>query len=58
VVLQLRGLGEVLTTPSRENVNVMNYPQDEMLPLQIKQSEGKLLVYNVKFVALLGAPYI
>jgi hypothetical protein len=35
-------LGEVLTTPSRENVNVMNYSQYEMLPLEIKQSGGKL----------------
>jgi hypothetical protein len=33
----------VLTTPSRENVNVMNYSQYEVLPLEIKQSGGKLL---------------
>jgi hypothetical protein len=30
-------LGEVPTTPSGENVNVMNYSQYEMLPLEIKQ---------------------
>jgi hypothetical protein len=36
-------LGEVLTTASRENVPVMNYSQYEMLPLEIKQSEGELL---------------
>jgi hypothetical protein len=41
VVLQLLGLGEVLRTPSRENVHVMNYPQHEMLSLEIKQSRGK-----------------
>jgi hypothetical protein len=47
VVLQLRGLSEVLTTPFRENVHVMNYPQDEMLPLEIKQSGVKLLPHSV-----------
>jgi hypothetical protein len=47
VVLKLGGLGEVLTTPSRENIHVMNYPQDEMLPLEIKQSGGKLLPHSV-----------
>jgi hypothetical protein len=31
-------LGEVLTTPARENVHVMNYSQYEMLPLEIKKS--------------------
>jgi hypothetical protein len=41
------GLGEVLTTSSRENVHVMNCPQDEMLPLEIKQSGGKLLHHSV-----------
>jgi hypothetical protein len=41
------GLGEVLTTPSRENVNVMQYPQYEMLPLEIKQSGGELLPHSV-----------
>jgi hypothetical protein len=40
-------LGEVLTTPSRENVYVMNYSQYEMLPLEIKQSGGKLLPHSV-----------
>jgi hypothetical protein len=40
-------LGEVLTTPSRENVLVMNYSQYEMLPLEIKQSGGKLLPCSV-----------
>jgi hypothetical protein len=37
----------VLTTPSRENVHDMNYPYDEMLPLEIKQSGGKLLPHSV-----------
>jgi hypothetical protein len=41
------GLGEVLTTPSRENTHVMNYSQYETLPLEIKQSEGKLLHHSV-----------
>jgi hypothetical protein len=36
-------LGEELTTPSRENTPVMNYSKYEMLPLEIKQSGGKLL---------------
>jgi hypothetical protein len=40
-------LGEVLTTPFRENVPVMNYSQYEMLPLEIKQSEGELLNRSV-----------
>jgi hypothetical protein len=40
-------LGEVVTTPSRENVNVMNYSQYDMLPLEIKQSGGKLLPHSV-----------
>jgi hypothetical protein len=47
VVLQLGGLGEVLTTPSRENAHVMNYSQNDMLPLEIKQSGGKLLPHSV-----------
>jgi hypothetical protein len=37
----------VLTTPSHENINVMNYSQYEMLPLEIKQSGGKLLPHSV-----------
>jgi hypothetical protein len=37
----------VLTTPSRENVLVINYSQYEMLPLKIKQSGGKLLSHSV-----------
>jgi hypothetical protein len=37
----------VLTTPSRENVYVMNYSKYEMLPLEIKQSGGKLLPHSV-----------
>jgi hypothetical protein len=41
------GLGEVLATPSRENIHVMNYSQYEMLPLEIKQSGGKLLPHSV-----------
>jgi hypothetical protein len=40
-------LGEVLTTPSHENVPVMNYSQYEMLPLEIKQSGGELLSRSV-----------
>jgi hypothetical protein len=46
-------LGEVLTTPSRENVLVVNYSKwdcfylYEMLPLEIKQSGGKLLLHSV-----------
>jgi hypothetical protein len=40
-------LGEVLTTPSRENTYVINYSQYEMLPLEIKQSGGKLLPHSV-----------
>jgi hypothetical protein len=47
VVLQLGVFGEVLTTPSRENIHVMNYSQYEMLPLEIKQSGGKLLPHSV-----------
>jgi hypothetical protein len=34
-------------TPSRENVNVMNYSEYEMLPLEIKHSGGKLLPHSV-----------
>jgi hypothetical protein len=46
------GLGEVLTTPSRENVPVTNSHNGivlpyEMLPLEIKQSGGKLLPHSV-----------
>jgi hypothetical protein len=41
------GLGEVLTTPSRENTHVMNYSQHEMLPMEIKQSGCKLLPHSV-----------
>jgi hypothetical protein len=40
-------LGEVLTTPSRENANVKKYSKYEMLPLEIKQSGGKLLPHSV-----------
>jgi hypothetical protein len=40
-------LGEVLTTPSSEKFHVMNYPKDEMLLLDIKQSGGKLLPHSV-----------
>jgi hypothetical protein len=40
-------MGEVLTTPSRENVHIMNYSQYEMLHLEIKQSGGKLLPHSV-----------
>jgi hypothetical protein len=40
-------LGKVLTTPSHENVHVMNYSKYEMLPLEIKQSGGKLLPHLV-----------
>jgi hypothetical protein len=40
-------LAEVLTTPSRENVNVMDYSKYEMFPLEIKQSGGKLLHHSV-----------
>jgi len=37
------GLGEVLTTPPREKKNpVKKYSQGEMLPLETKQSGGKL----------------
>src|SRR5215510_9358892 len=32
------GLGEVLTTPSRENTPVKKYSQHEMLPLETKES--------------------
>jgi hypothetical protein len=46
-------LGEGLTTPSRENIPVMNYSQQdrivlpyEMLPLEIKHSGGKLLPHS------------
>jgi hypothetical protein len=46
-------LGEGLTTPSRENVPVMNYSQQdrivlpyEMLSLEIKRSGGKLLPHS------------
>jgi hypothetical protein len=39
-------LSEVLTTPSRENIHVMNYSQYEMLPLEINQSGGKLLHHS------------
>jgi hypothetical protein len=43
---------KVLTTPSRENVLVVNYSQwdcylYEMLPLEIKQSGAKLLPRSV-----------
>jgi hypothetical protein len=37
----------VLTTPSRENIHVIKYSQYEMLPLEIKQSGGKLLPHSV-----------
>jgi len=40
VVLQLWGLGEVLTTPPREKTPVKKYSQGEMLPLETKQSES------------------
>jgi hypothetical protein len=40
-------LGEVRPTPSRENVLVTNYSQYDMLPLEIKQSGGKLLHHSV-----------
>ena len=33
----------MLTTPLRRKINVKNYPLDEMLPLETKQSGGKLL---------------
>jgi hypothetical protein len=46
VVLTFCGLGEVLTTPSHENIHVMNYSKYEMLPLDIKQSGGKLLPHS------------
>jgi hypothetical protein len=36
-------MGEVLTTPPREKTHVENYSQYEMLPLETKQSGGKLL---------------
>jgi hypothetical protein len=37
----------VLTTPSHENIHVMNNSQYEMLLLEIKQSGGKLLPHSV-----------
>ena len=40
------GLDEVLTTPLRKKKNVKNYPLDEMLPLETKQSGGKLLPHS------------
>jgi hypothetical protein len=40
-------LGKVLTAPSRENIHVVKYSQYEMLPLEIKQSGGKLLPHSV-----------
>jgi hypothetical protein len=40
-------LGEVLTTPSRENIHVMNYSQYEMLHMELKQSGSKLLHHSV-----------
>jgi hypothetical protein len=36
----------VLTTPLRKKTNVKNYSQDEMLPLETKQSGGKLLPHS------------
>jgi len=39
------GLDEVLTTPLRKK-NVKNYPLDEMLPRETKQSGGKLLPHS------------
>jgi hypothetical protein len=39
-------LGDVLTTPPREKPHVENYSQDEMLPLETKQSAGKLLPHS------------
>ena len=38
-------MDEVLTTPLRKK-NVKNYPLDEMLPLETKQSGGKLLPHS------------
>ena len=40
------GLGEVLTTPPREKTFVKKYSQSEMIPLETKQSGGKLLHYS------------
>jgi len=37
------GLGEVLIMPPREKTSVKKYSQGEMLPLETKQSGGKLL---------------
>jgi len=40
-------LGEVLTTPPREKKNpVKKYSQGEMIPLETKQSGGKLLPHS------------
>jgi hypothetical protein len=36
----------VQTTPPREKTHVENYSQDEMLPLETKQSGGKLLPHS------------
>ena len=36
----------MLTTPPRKKKNVKNYPLDEMLPLETKQSGGKLLPHS------------
>jgi hypothetical protein len=36
----------VLTTPPREKTHVENYSQNEMLPLETKQSGGKLLPHS------------
>ena len=40
------GLGEVLTMPPREKNFVKKYSQGEMLPLETKQSGGKLLPHS------------
>jgi hypothetical protein len=43
---QAWGLGEVLTTPIRKKLLLCNTHECEMLPLQTKQSGGKLLPHS------------
>ena len=40
------GLGEALTTPPREKQNFSEIPMGEMLPLETKQSGGKILPHS------------
>jgi len=52
-------LGEVLTTPPREKNSVKKYSQGEMIPLETKQSGGKLLsLHNEELKDLYSLPNI